>query len=117
MPPPRIHPPPIIEIDGEGLTPELRDRVLDVQIKNEEKKIEHEINDNWTCCCLSNRPTDSRLVKYLFQMSIIIAIISLAIAKLSNHNLDCNQTNVYVGLISLMVGIVLPSPNGGSSKK
>lgn len=100
--------------DGE-LTPELKSRVLEVELKNEEKKVEHELEDNWNCCCITNRPTDSRLIKYLFQMSIIIAIITLCIVRLSEKNLPCEVANTYVGILTLLIGICLPSPS--SSKK
>jgi len=113
MPPPRIHPPPIIEIDSEGLTPELKVRCIEEELKKEQKKFEHEIDDNWNCCCMKNRPTDSRLVKYLFQMSIIIAIITLCIVRLSEKNLPCEVANTYVGILTLLIGICLPSPSSG----
>jgi len=112
MPPPRIHPPPIIEIDGEGLTPELKVRCIEAELKNEEKKINHEYEDSWDCC-LSKRKTDSRLIKYLFQMSIILAIITLCIVRLSEKNLPCEVANTYVGILTLLIGICLPSPSSG----
>jgi len=111
----RLHRPPIIEIDGEGLTPELKNRVIDLEIKKEEKSLEHEINDNWNCCCMKNRPTDSRMVKYLFQMAIILAIMVLCIVRLADPRTTCETANTFVALLTLLIGVVLPSPS--SSKK
>ena len=110
---PRLHPPPIIETDD--LTPELKIRCVEEELKKEQKKFEHEIDDNWNCCCMKNRPTDSRMIKYLFQMAIIIAIITICLVKLAKNDLPCEQANVYVGILTLLIGIVLPSPS--SSKK
>jgi len=117
MPNTRVHhrSPPIIEIGSGEITPELKNRVIDLEIKKEEKNLEHEYEDNWNCCCFKNKRTDSRMVKYLFQMSIIIAIITICLVKLAKHDLPCEQTNVYVGILTLLIGIVLPSPN--ASKK
>ena len=108
MPPPRLHPPPIIEIDSEGLTPELKVRCIEAELKNEEKKIDNE----WQCCCFKEK-TDARMIKYLTQISILVGIIILCIVRLSDPRIDGPTSNTYVSILSLCLGIICPSPKLG----
>jgi hypothetical protein len=54
--------------------------------------------------------TDKRLWILALQSIISLAIIFLCCIKLFDDNLGCEQSNLYVGLITLITGIWMRSP-------
>ena len=87
-------------------TPDMLSRRLDM----EEKK-----NDNeWFCCC-SNKPTDSRLLKYVFQMLLIMLVVVFCISMLL-VNESCEAQATYTGILTLLIGLVLPGPKVSEKK-
>lgn len=74
---------------------------IDVKEKiKDEDKIE-------TCCS----GTSSKKFYILIVQSVISGgVITLSLVKLSNEHLDCSQTNVYVGLLTMLIGIWIKSP-------
>ena len=61
----------------------------------------------WFCC--SNHTTDKRIIIYFTQFSISLIIIFFCIFQLLNHN-DCESNQLYMGLLTLIIGVYLPSP-------
>ena len=102
----------IIEIMDEitmHVPPELaksksqREKVLNHVIDVDDKRRENE----WTSCCVR---MDKRAVRFFTQLCISICIISLYIAQLIRLN-DCGSQHAYIGLLTLIIGIWLPSPS------
>lgn len=53
--------------------------------------------NNWDCCC-SERPTDARLLKYIFTMTLIAIIMVFCLVMLFLKN-DCQNQTAYISLI------------------
>lgn len=60
----------------------------------------------WKSCCLS---ADKSFVMYITQLSMILLVICFCIAQLVTKS-DCATQTTYVGLLTLLVGLVIPSP-------
>lgn len=65
---------------------------------------EHQVE---TCC---SGTSDKRFHTLIIQSVISLSVITLSIVKLSDHTLNCEQTNVYIGLLTMMIGIWVKSP-------
>ena len=64
--------------------------------------------NQWSACCCKTK-TDSRLLKFASQYIVILMITTFSLTKLWSST-DCSTDNTYVGLLTLMVGLVLPQP-------
>ena len=64
--------------------------------------------ETWRCC--SNSQVDRRCITYITQVTFGIIMIGFCIFKLSTTN-ECNETNLYVGLLGSTIGVFLPHPN------
>ena len=73
-----------------------------LDVDDEEKKNEYSL-------CCSKRKTDRRLLTFISLFSISVMVLSFSFYMLTT-DLDCNQESVYVGLISMIVGIWMKSP-------
>ena len=89
-------------------------------VETEQKILEHKINmeervyqDNWKACCLD---LDRRCIVYFVQMSTIIGIMIFCTYQLL-HKPDCHSQQAYTGLLTLLIGIMCPSPNIKENKK
>ena len=71
-------------------------------------KIDIKEDIKWTSC-LCDRSTDSRLLKYCFTMIIILIVVCFCISQLINAE-TCEQTTTYISLLTLVLGIVFPTP-------
>lgn len=60
----------------------------------------------WKSCCLS---ADKSFVMYITQLSMILLVICFCIAQLLTKS-DCATQTTYVGLLTLLIGLVIPSP-------
>ena len=72
-------------------------------------KIENELqknNNTWKSCCLT---MDKRFVIFISQFSISIIILGFSMYQLLTAN-TCDETQVYIGLISTIIGIYMPQP-------
>ena len=76
--------------------------ILNHKIEVEDKKYENE----WGTCC---GQLDKRCLIYGVQMSLVFLIMGFCIFKL-NTALDCNESQTFLGLLTMLVGLVLPSP-------
>ena len=87
--------------------------MLHHKIKVEEEQITHnfkiqdiEAENSWKSCCLV---LDKRFVQFFAQMLVIMLIIIFCVVQLSRLD-DCNNQRAYVGLLTFIIGIMLPQP-------
>ena len=82
--------------------------MLPILERADSKDIEHiERVSQWSSCCC--KKTDSRLLKFVAQHVIILMIVTFSLTKLWSSQ-DCSTDSTYTGLLSLMIGVVLPQP-------
>lgn len=63
-------------------------------------------NNTWNSCCLT---IDRRAAQFFIQISIIFSVIIFATAQLVRLE-DCNSQQAYLGLLTMLIGILIPSP-------
>ena len=91
-------------------TPEVKLRVLDERLQERRNKQQHELNDKWVSCCLT---ADRRMVQYITQVVLLASTMGFCIAKLTV--LDSCESHPYLGLLTLILGVFIPSPSPKSS--
>ena len=66
------------------------------------------INDEnlWRSCCLV---TDRRMIVFFSQLVIALSVISFSFVQLARKD-ECESNQLYVGLVTMIIGIFLPSP-------
>jgi hypothetical protein len=80
------------------------DNELNVLVNIPEEKINE---DNlWRSCCLV---TDKRMIVFFSQLIIGISVISFSFIQLARND-ECESNQLYVGLVTMIIGIFLPSP-------
>jgi hypothetical protein len=60
----------------------------------------------WRSCCIL---VDKRVVVFSSQLLIAVSVISFCFYQLSIDD-SCEHNQVYVGLLTMILGIFLPSP-------
>lgn len=83
-------------------TPKTQRRVLDHEFKMQEEQQ----RNIWESMCLR---VDRRAVQYFCQIIIITSIMIFAGYQLI-HLQECDQQQSYLGLLTLLIGLVLPNP-------
>lgn len=73
---------------------------------NDVKKME--TANQWVSCC-SSRKTDSRLLQFITVYIIISSIVAFCLYELSLSN-TCSHTQTYMSILTLILGVILPSP-------
>lgn len=66
-------------------------------------------NENWAICCSNS---SAHFIKYIVQVVISIVILSFAIAMIATGHDDA----VYWSLVTLIVGVFVPSPSLSKGK-
>jgi hypothetical protein len=66
-----------------------------------------EVENTWSSCCLK---TDRRAVIYFSQLSISCSAMALCMYQLIKYPDDCNHNNLYIGLLTFLLGVYLPQP-------
>lgn len=107
-----------LKMEDTVLTPEIEKRKLDVleeelKFEREELKFERQ-NEYKVGCCMTNRRTDRRLLKFLTQMTISLFAITFSMYQLSGHRLSCEQSSPYVALLSSTVALWFNAPSLGT---
>ena len=85
-------------------SPSLAKRVLEHKIDLENK----EENHIWKSCCFKS--TDSRLLTFVASFTISLSLLFFSCFQLARDDIDCNSENLYVGLITLILGVWVKSP-------
>lgn len=60
----------------------------------------------WKSGCFQ---ADKRVVIFFSQFTICLMVISFSLYQL-NKNMSCDHQQIYIGLLTMMVGIFLPAP-------
>lgn len=74
------------------------------RIEELEKRLE--VENTWNSCCLK---TDRRAVIYFSQFGLSASVVILCIYQLLTKD-DCNSNQLFLGLLTLILGVYLPSP-------
>ena len=85
-------------------SPSAQKRVIQANI--EKNQFEQE---NYYSCCLKNR-TDRRVLIYGTQVGFGIAVMAFSMAMIVTAD-SCQDTNAFMGLLTLVVGVFLPQPS------
>lgn len=93
-------------------TPKLLTRMNSRELVNahEAIKVEQELSDvenSWKSCCLT---VDRRALQFFTQLSISLIVISLCIYNLVQYPNNCEGNQVYMGLLTMTIGVYIPSP-------
>jgi hypothetical protein len=68
--------------------------------------VEVEEKETWTSCCLK---VDKNAVQFFSQLAISVGVISFSLYQLIKLP-DCEQQQTYSSLLTLVLGVWLPSP-------
>jgi hypothetical protein len=97
------------ELKGLNVSPEMNTRVLEHRINIQDKKYKNK----WESCCLT---MDKRAVQYFTQIAIIMGVMSFSIVQLIRLD-DCDSQQTYMGLLTMMIGVIMPSPRFNKDDK
>lgn len=78
---------------------------IEDQINEDQQKKEMWISR----CCNSEKKISKELIKYISQLSISLIILVFSMIQLSKKD-DINNQSLYVSLITLIIGVYIPSP-------
>ena len=78
-----------------------------VDIGGAEQSLTHE-NRSWKFCNSVSLP--SAEVVFFTQVYFIFILLSLSISKWSFENLSCDETDIWLSILSSTVGYMLPNP-------
>tara|TARA_R110000803_G_scaffold197206_1_gene260669 strand:- start:758 stop:1102 length:345 start_codon:yes stop_codon:yes gene_type:complete len=70
-----------------------------------EKKVN--VENSWRSCCLT---VDKRAIIFFSQLSISGTVIIFCMYMLGNYHDSCETTNIYIALLTFILGIHLPQP-------
>ena len=90
-------------------SPSVVKRALEHKIDIEQKQQEN----TWRSCCYD---LNKNAVQYFTTISIIVGIMVFCIYKLSTNE-SCENQTAYMGLLTLLLGILAPSPVFKKKKK
>jgi hypothetical protein len=106
-----IHQSPILQHINTSITPIPLTRCNSKQLHNLKDAVEIEkdlINteNTYKSCCLTS---DKRALQFFSQFTISVGVLLFSMYKLIN-SAECEETQVYIGLITMIIGIYLPNP-------
>lgn len=98
-------------------TPKLsRMSSKELEHAHEAIKVEQELLDvenNWKSCCLI---VDRRALQFFTQLGISLIVISLCIYNLVQYPDNCDSNQVYMGLLTMTIGVYIPTPTMNKEK-
>ena len=62
----------------------------------------------WDSCCM--RKTDSRLLTFIASFFISMILLIFSCYQLTRPDIDCASENIYISLITLIIGVWVKSP-------
>ena len=74
----------------------------------EEHKEEEKEAYQWDSCCM--RKTDSRLLTFIASFFISMILLIFSCYQLTRPDMDCASENIYISLITLIIGVWVKSP-------
>ena len=90
-------------------SPDTASRILEHKIDVENKANENE----WKSCCMV---MDKRAITFFTQILITASIIAFCMVQLVRLD-DCNSEQTYLGLLTFLIGCLLPNPKFDDRKK
>jgi hypothetical protein len=84
-------------------SPMINERMIEHKIHIEDENQKNKID---TCC---GTVSDRRLLTFIATFSISLVVLLFSFIKLL-YAVSCEETNVYVGLVSVIVGFYIKSP-------
>lgn len=81
--------------------------ITESDFSNREVKTTNADPNMWICC--RQRPTDSRLLKYLITVFTILILMAFCIVMLIKNE-SCESQQAYLGLLTLLIGVMMPNP-------
>ena len=105
------HHSPILTHIQSSLTPVPLTRCSSKQLNNLKDAVEiekdlMETENTYKSCCLTS---DKRALQFFSQFTICVGVLLFSMYKLINSD-ECEETQVYIGLITMIVGIYIPQP-------
>lgn len=93
-------------------SPKLLTRMNSRELKNahEAVKVEQElinVENNYRSCCLT---VDRRALQFFTQLGVSLIVMTLCIYNLVIHHDDCDSNQVYMGLLTMIIGVYIPTP-------
>jgi hypothetical protein len=80
----------------------VNERLLDHRIHIEDANVENK----WNSCCIT---MDKRAIKFFAQYLILLLVLLFSCFQLVKSKIDTDK-QLYTGLITLIIGIIIPSP-------
>lgn len=101
----------LIDVGVEKKIEPVKRSSADIELKALEQehrfKIENDMyKDTWKSCCIV---LDRRAVMYFTQIAIIAGTIGFSITQLY-RNETCEGQQAYLGLLTMLIGILIPNP-------
>ena len=82
----------------------VRERIIDMNIHQEEKKVQ--LENTWQSCCIT---LDKRATVFFSTLTISFMIIIFCIYQLT-RGLSCEESNSYMSLLTFVVGVWVRQP-------
>ena len=76
-----------------------------IDVEDDERKFSHSYK--WESCCLR---TDKRALSFFTQVAFSASIVAFTVGMMAAHPEDCASFSRYSPLLTLVVGVWLPSP-------
>jgi hypothetical protein len=92
-----------VEIERVPSSPGIKRRRIQQELDLQAKKYD----DHWDSCCLR---IDRRATRYFSQLAIALVIMTFCIVMLVKHD-SCESQQLYSGILTTVIGIMLPSPS------
>lgn len=83
-------------------SPRTKKKILQHEIKAEDVKYEN----TWESCCIK---MDKRAIQYFSQLALIAGVMGFCVNQLVVLH-DCESQTAYLGLLTLLIGILVPNP-------
>lgn len=81
--------------------------VAELREKHDIELEDKKYDDHWQSCCMT---IDRRATRYFSQLAIAMLIMVFCIVMLIKHD-DCPSQQLYSGILTTIIGIMLPSPS------
>jgi hypothetical protein len=79
------------------------------EIKHRLDLIDKKYDTQWKSCCIT---CDRRVLQFFSQLIIICMIMMFCIYQLSRL-LSCTDQQTYVGILTMLIGVLIPNPKFG----
>ena len=90
---------------------------MNVDLNENDQQIEYRGNhetlvqsdsNQWNTCC-GGQISDKRLLLFIANLSTSLILMLFSLIRLCNNSLDVSEKNIYIGFVSLVVGIWVKS--------